>query len=164
VSHIDIVFDGPPGPVAGRFVEVEDANGWSFNAGEWLQRPDGYWVLRIQQPHEPAAEPGSPEAMEVFEECRLQFEDWANEKGMTLDTDFFSSNPNNYVDPDTHLAFEIWTASRASLTKPAVRGRWESTGLCGCTGELTNGERPFACEHGYKTELQQPANGREQQP
>lgn len=44
-------------------------------------------------------------------------------------------------------------------TKAAVRQRWESTGLCGCTGELTNGERPFACEHGFKTELQQPANG-----
>lgn len=36
------------------------------------------------------------------------------------------------------------------------RGRWESTGLCGCTGELVDGERPFACEHGFKTELQRP--------
>ena len=46
---IDIVFDGPPGPVAGRFVEVEDANGKSMSLGEWLQRPDGYWVLRFQR-------------------------------------------------------------------------------------------------------------------
>lgn len=46
---MDIVFDGPPGPTSGRFVEVEDAAGKSFNAGEWLQRPDGFWVLRLTQ-------------------------------------------------------------------------------------------------------------------
>ena len=45
--YIDIVFDGPPGHESGRFVEVEDVTGKSINAGEWLQRPDGYWVLRI---------------------------------------------------------------------------------------------------------------------
>ncbi|MDD2878715.1 MAG: hypothetical protein PHZ23_15970 [Acidiphilium sp.] len=42
-----IVFDGPPGPKSGRFVEVEDANGTSFNAGEWHERPDGLWELRL---------------------------------------------------------------------------------------------------------------------
>jgi hypothetical protein len=46
-KRIDIVFDGPPGPVAGRFVEVEDASGKSINYGEWIQRPDGYWALRL---------------------------------------------------------------------------------------------------------------------
>lgn len=46
---IDIVFDGPPGPQCGRLVEVEDRNGRSVSAGEWLQRPDGYWVLRIRE-------------------------------------------------------------------------------------------------------------------
>jgi hypothetical protein len=50
MAHIDIVFDGPPGPEAGRFVDVEDASGKSINFGEWLQRPDGYWVLRIATP------------------------------------------------------------------------------------------------------------------
>lgn len=45
--YIDIVFDGPPGPEAGRFVEVENALGQSINAGDWTQRPDGRWVLRI---------------------------------------------------------------------------------------------------------------------
>lgn len=49
MSHIDIVFDGPPGPVAGRFVEVEDAEGKSICAGEWIKRSDGYWALRIPQ-------------------------------------------------------------------------------------------------------------------
>jgi hypothetical protein len=40
------VFDGP-GPDAPRFVEVEDKNGRAINFGEWVQRRDGYWVLRI---------------------------------------------------------------------------------------------------------------------
>lgn len=46
-QHIDIVFDGPPGPEAGRFVEVENDAGESIKFGEWVQRPDGYWALRI---------------------------------------------------------------------------------------------------------------------
>lgn len=45
--HIDIVFDGSPGPEAGRFVEVENAMRQSIRFGEWLHRDDGYWVLRI---------------------------------------------------------------------------------------------------------------------
>lgn len=46
-STLDIVFDGPPGAVAGRFVEVENGEGQSVSVGQWLQRPDGYWVLRL---------------------------------------------------------------------------------------------------------------------
>ena len=44
---INIVFDGPPGPEAGRFVEVETDDGASINAGEWIDRGDGLWALRI---------------------------------------------------------------------------------------------------------------------
>lgn len=45
---VDIVFDGPPGPEAGRFVEVEDTESRkSVNFGEWIERDDGYWVLRV---------------------------------------------------------------------------------------------------------------------
>lgn len=44
---VDIVFDGPPGPEAGRFVEVEDRNGVSIHVGEWVERDDGYWALRL---------------------------------------------------------------------------------------------------------------------
>lgn len=43
-SELHIVFDGPPGPEAGRFVEVEDRHGRSISAGEWKQR-EQYWVL-----------------------------------------------------------------------------------------------------------------------
>jgi hypothetical protein len=44
---IDIVFDGPPGHKAGRFVEVEDADGKSIKVGKWIDRGDGYWALRL---------------------------------------------------------------------------------------------------------------------
>jgi hypothetical protein len=47
-KQIEVVFDGPPGRNAGRFVEVEDEAGRSVNVGQWVERPDGYWALRIQ--------------------------------------------------------------------------------------------------------------------
>src|SRR2546421_2894878 len=46
-DHIDIDFDGPPGPEGNRFIEVEDASGKSIAFGEWIERKDGRWVLRI---------------------------------------------------------------------------------------------------------------------
>lgn len=48
-DYIDIIFDGPPSHESGRFVEVENSAGKSINFGEWIERPDGYWALRI--PH-----------------------------------------------------------------------------------------------------------------
>lgn len=51
-KHIDIVFDGPSGPEAGRFVEVEDDQGKGFGFGEWVQRDDGFWALRFN-PRQP---------------------------------------------------------------------------------------------------------------
>jgi hypothetical protein len=48
-DYVDIVFDGPPSHEAGRFVEVENAKGASINFGEWIERPDGYWALRIEK-------------------------------------------------------------------------------------------------------------------
>ena len=49
MKYIDIVFEGAPGPPdSGRFVEVENDEGQSLAAfGEWVQRPDGFWALRI---------------------------------------------------------------------------------------------------------------------
>jgi hypothetical protein len=47
-------------------------------------------------------------------ESRLQFENWAHNKGMVLDTAFFADEENNYVNPDTHLAYETWLASQAT--------------------------------------------------
>lgn len=48
-DHIDIVFDGPPSHQSGRFVEVEDANRRSVKFGQWVERDDGYWVLRVSR-------------------------------------------------------------------------------------------------------------------
>jgi hypothetical protein len=45
MKHIDIVFEGNM-PNA-LFVEVEDDTGKSIALGEWLQRPDGHWALRL---------------------------------------------------------------------------------------------------------------------
>jgi hypothetical protein len=56
---IDIVFDGPPGPESGRFVEVENADGASIRLGEWVHREDGYWVIRFV-PDELSAQDASP--------------------------------------------------------------------------------------------------------
>ena len=48
-SEYRIVFDGPPGPESGRFIEVEDASRHSIRVGEWVAREDGsgWWELRI---------------------------------------------------------------------------------------------------------------------
>ncbi len=43
---MQIRFDGPPGPVPGRFIEVEDEHGASIKVGEWKE--DGAnWLLVI---------------------------------------------------------------------------------------------------------------------
>jgi hypothetical protein len=50
-DYIDIVFAKSPDPNPDfRFVEVEDPNGASVDVGNWLQREDGRWVLRIGAP------------------------------------------------------------------------------------------------------------------
>jgi hypothetical protein len=49
VSAINIVFDGPPGPVSGRFIEVENDEGASIGVGQWIERDNGWWVLRITE-------------------------------------------------------------------------------------------------------------------
>lgn len=51
MREIHIIFDGPPGPEAGRFVEVENEKRESIRVGEW-EGPDedGAWHLIIK-PH-----------------------------------------------------------------------------------------------------------------
>lgn len=41
MEYIDVVFDGPPGHVSGRFVEVENPDGASISVGDWIERLDG---------------------------------------------------------------------------------------------------------------------------
>lgn len=49
MGAVNIVFDGPPGPEAGRFVEVETDDGKGVDVGQWIDRGDGTWALRIEK-------------------------------------------------------------------------------------------------------------------
>ncbi|WP_312903765.1 hypothetical protein [Stutzerimonas nitrititolerans] len=64
-QELRIVFDGPPGPEAGRFVEVENADGFSVNAGEWKQRADGLWELVLHS----APQPEQSGLLEALTKC-----------------------------------------------------------------------------------------------
>jgi len=46
-EEVRVVFDGPPGPVTGRFVECENVFGNSISVGGWRERPDGLWEVVI---------------------------------------------------------------------------------------------------------------------
>jgi len=52
-----VIFDGPPEHDAGRFIEVEDADGNSIQAGQWLRRENGTWALRLPLAVEETPEP-----------------------------------------------------------------------------------------------------------
>lgn len=43
---VHIVFDGPPGPESGRFIETETPDGKGIGIGRWEQKGD-YWHLII---------------------------------------------------------------------------------------------------------------------
>lgn len=51
MTFINFIFDGPPGPEGGHFVEIENADGKSIRVGEWEADPrpghEGFWRLRI---------------------------------------------------------------------------------------------------------------------
>lgn len=61
-ENIHIVFNGPPGPEAGRFVEVETPDGKGLNAGEWRQVGD-FWHLVICRTPAPATASWEDEAL-----------------------------------------------------------------------------------------------------
>lgn len=73
-----VIFDGPPGPEAGRFVEVEDADGNSIRAGEWADRGDGYWSLHVGvlAPGDTGYDAGYDDGLRVARES------WATEKNV----------------------------------------------------------------------------------
>jgi hypothetical protein len=77
MNEMRIVFDGPPGPEAARFVEVEDADGKSINAGEWRERPDGFWELVIKAHPAEIAEPCMRLIGRILDHCRK--DDWLSD-------------------------------------------------------------------------------------
>ncbi len=51
-SMINLIFDGPPAHDGPRLVEVETDDGRAIDIndlGEWLDRGDGHWALRIHR-------------------------------------------------------------------------------------------------------------------
>ena len=54
MSKLNIVFDGPPGPECGRFVEVEDEDGRGVAYGEWIDADNGLWYLQFDDPRQVA--------------------------------------------------------------------------------------------------------------
>lgn len=44
---LDILFDHDPRSPEGHLVEVESPAGTSVKVGEWIDRGDGYWALRL---------------------------------------------------------------------------------------------------------------------
>ena len=47
IRYVDFVFDCAPGPKRPEFVEVHDETGASIELGEWVERSDGKWALRV---------------------------------------------------------------------------------------------------------------------
>ena len=48
--YVDVVFDGPPGPEAPASSKWKTSRGAPSSTGEWVQRSDGSWALRIPAP------------------------------------------------------------------------------------------------------------------
>ena len=46
-EFVDVVFDGPPSHESGRFVECEGPGEVGTRVGEWIDRENGLWALRI---------------------------------------------------------------------------------------------------------------------
>jgi hypothetical protein len=44
---LHFLFDRPPGPEAPRLIEVNDDEGKSVEAGQWEERDDGKWELKV---------------------------------------------------------------------------------------------------------------------
>lgn len=73
-AAINVVFDGPPGPEGPRFIEVEADDGCSIRVGEWQERPDGNWALRIaalpRVPQDPGVDPETDLLQRILEKCK----------------------------------------------------------------------------------------------
>jgi len=47
VKYIEILFDGPPSPEQKSLADVNAPSGASMDIGEWIDKGDGLWALRI---------------------------------------------------------------------------------------------------------------------
>ena len=87
---VNIVFDGPPGNEAGRFVEVENENGHSISFGEWIEYQQGYWALTFENPIDRlnALEAENAELRKALVRCAIPLEALQMAYGQPGDTTF----------------------------------------------------------------------------
>lgn len=78
--RIRVIFDGPPGHNPGRFVDVENHEGKSINAGDWVQRCN-YWELRINNPDSEYIRNLEDENAQL-RECLVQRDELCKQQGM----------------------------------------------------------------------------------
>lgn len=124
-KFVDVVFSGPPGPGCCRFVEVENQDGKSISYGRWLQRCDGYWVLRITDSSAPfiSALKEERDAWKEKAETNDQECSWQAKEieGLTVERDTWRSKAQTFEHECGRLGEELVLAHVAS----AVPDGWK---------------------------------------
>lgn len=107
-GRLQILFDGPPGPVCGRFIEAE-RDGRSIKAGTWIEREGGLWALEIEP------EAAAPEMLDRMTEIRVVL-------GAILDAVDYSSGACRPVEMvGAVLPEELITRARDAIAKAEGR-------------------------------------------
>lgn len=102
-GRLQILFDGPPGPVCGRFIEAE-RDGRSIKAGTWIEQ-GGLWALEIEP------EAAAPEMLDRMTEIRVVL-------GAILDAVDYTSGACRPVEMvGAVLPEELITRARAAIAK-----------------------------------------------
>lgn len=113
---MDIVFDSPPGPVSERFIEVEDGEGHSIDQGEWIERDDGLWALRLPSHADLTAK------LVTLEKLRIALDLFLAE----------SYNPNQRPMRDLNRAYEDWRDAQPVPLRRSTTERLIDTCCPGC--------------------------------
>lgn len=106
VAALNFIFENPPCPEGARFVECETDDGKSVNAGEWSQRPDGLWQVRVVFQRQ-SAQPGSVDEIgKALRRLHLAIKGLSKFEGkITL----FEASPSK-----SQAAFEAWNELAAA--------------------------------------------------
>ena len=135
LDTLDIVFDGPPGPEGGRFVEVENSKGQSVSVGQWLQRKDGYWALRIDVTTPERVVTGvRPEMVAPYGRSTL-------ERASEIEADFYALKAQEWaVEPEqaaelVRLALEQYQGGAARVWGTTAPDPYHG-GMAGLVGEV----------------------------
>lgn len=117
-NYIDIVFDGHPGPGTATFVEAESPAGESVSVGEWIQREDGTWALRLtdRSQRETVRWPDSGNVARTTYIDRYRI----------LEVEFNNGGVYHYfnVDPEDWEDFKLTESAGAFLNK-VIKGKYD---------------------------------------